>query len=606
MFLSVTGCGGRAAKVVDPGGDAETVASVEITGKDAAANDAGESEFSRAVGRDAALPDVVSDDAYGTTYEIFVYSFADSNGDGIGDLNGIRNNLDYLNDGDPSTREDLGVNALWLTPIFPSPTYHKYDATDYCSVDPDFGTISDLDALLEDCHERGMRLYLDLAFNHTSDRHFWFGEAADTLRALSAESDPGAKLDAEETEAILAKASEDCPYISYYNFSREEQTGYEPLSGTDWYYEARFWSGMPDLNLDNERVRQELSDIMGYWLARGVDGFRLDAVTSYYTNEQERSAEFLAWLTGEADRIMGGLLSTAADQQDKASHVYMVGEAWENQQAYAPLYETGVDSFFDFAFAGQEGLIAQAVRGGKSGARLAEQMAAEEELYSSFDKSFINAPFYTNHDMARSAGYYAKDGENRVKLAMALNLLQTGNAFVYYGEELGMRGSGRDENKRAPFPWGDPTNLCAGPSDMESFDAAPYGSLADQRSDPDSVCSYIREAIHLRARHPIIARGRTAVIPEDSDLGRELAGHPALCAFFRTNGNEAAANGDSQDLLIIVNTGAEPQTIPLKRGADDAPILIDSLTTGEEIVNLSASDQGDILYLPGYAVAILQ
>ncbi len=514
-------------------------------------------------------------------YQIYPRSFADSNGDGIGDLNGIRERLDYLNDGDPATREDLGVNALWLTPVFPSPTYHKYDATDYCGIDPQFGTLADLDSLLAACHDRGMRLYLDIAFNHTSDRHFWFTEAADTIRTAGGQSDTG--------EEILNEASSRCPYVSYYNFSRESRQGYEPLPGTGWYYEARFWSGMPDLNLDNERVRQELADILGFWLACGVDGFRLDAVTSYYTDDQEKTREFLRWLQ-----------ETVRERQSELSgkEVYLVGEAWENQDAYAKLYESGVDSFFDFAFAGQEGTIAQVVRSGKNGQKFAQRMAEEEELYASYSDSYINAPFYTNHDMARSAGYYAKDGKNRVKLAMALNLLQTGNAFVYYGEELGMRGSGRDENKRAPFPWGDHDKVCAGPPDMESFDAAPFGSLAGQWDDPDSVYGYIREAIHLRARHPLIARGRTVPVPEDSETGRELKEHPALCAFLRTGGKEAAGGGDARDLLIIVNTGSETVTLPTERME-----LADSLSTGGEQAALDADGR---LTLPGYGVAVLK
>ena len=594
-----------------------------------------------------AAPDKVIDDYYGTTYEIFVGSFADSNGDGIGDLNGIRERLDYLNDGDPASRTDLGVNALWLTPVFPSPTYHKYDATDYCSVDPAFGTLADLDALLEACHNRGIRLYLDLAFNHTSDRHFWFTDAVEAIRQVTASE--GEKRNAseppsdEEDRAFLAKAEESSPYVSYYHFTRTSQKGFEPLAGTDWYYEARFWSGMPDLDLDNARVRQELSNILGYWLRRGVDGFRLDAVTSYYTEDHARSAEFLAWLSGTADRLKRELGKSGSEGEDpEETHVYLVGEAWENQQAYATFYETGVDSFFDFAFAGQEGQIAQIVRSGKNGMRFAEQMAAEEMLYASYlppdgERTLINAPFYTNHDMARSAGYYAKDAENRTKLAYALNLLQTGNAFVYYGEELGMKGSGKDENKRAPFPWkGDLSEpagekddgtqqtpvwlseadhaVCEGPAEMDSFESAPYGSLAEQQADPSSVYRYCREAIHLRARNPLIPRGRTVLFEENSEMGKELAGHPAICGFRR----EAAENGSTENteaLWIYVNTAAEEQTISLFAEGADSLSLTDSLTAGEEPVRISRSGSeggdgngtdGDILTLPGYAIAILK
>ncbi|MBR3170284.1 MAG: hypothetical protein IKF22_03410, partial [Lachnospiraceae bacterium] len=132
---------------------------------------------------------------------------------------------------------------------------------------------------------------------------------------------------------------------------------------------------------------------------------------------------------------------------------YLVAEAWTDQSSYASYYSTGVNSFFDFAYSGADGIIAQTAKGNMSAKSFAESLANEENLYSSVNAHFINAPFYTNHDMPRSAGYYADDDGPRTKLAGALNLLMTGNAFVYYGEELGMMGSGKDPNYRAPMYW---------------------------------------------------------------------------------------------------------------------------------------------------------
>ena len=165
---------------------------------------------------------------YGTTYEIFVYSFCDSDGDGIGDINGIRSKLDYI--------EDLGFDAIWLTPVHPSPTYHKYDVTDYFTIDPVFGTLEDYEALIAECHERGIKVIMDMVLNHTSTEHGWFKEASDYLRELPDDWEPDPSY---------------CQYFDYYNFSRESKEGYAPLEGTNWYYEARFWSGMPDLNLSS-------------------------------------------------------------------------------------------------------------------------------------------------------------------------------------------------------------------------------------------------------------------------------------------------------------------------------------------------------------------
>ena len=178
-----------------------------------------------------------------TTYEVFVNSFCDSDGDGIGDLRGLLSKLDYINDGDPAGGDDLGMTGLWLMPVFPSPTYHKYDATDFKGIDPSYGTLEDLDALLSACHERGMTVILDLAVNHTSTAHPWFQEAARYLRSLP----PG-------RDAV----KEECPYVWYYQFAREQYDGYVPLPDSEWYYEARFWSEMPDLNLTTGEVRQEL------------------------------------------------------------------------------------------------------------------------------------------------------------------------------------------------------------------------------------------------------------------------------------------------------------------------------------------------------------
>ena len=206
-------------------------------------------------GKSAQTAETAVDDKYRTTYEIFVGSFCDSDGDGIGDLNGIRSKLDYI--------EGLGFNALWLTPVHPSSTYHKYDVDDYYAIDPSFGTMEDYEALLKECHDRGIKVYLDLVLNHTSDDHGWFRAASDYLHELPADWDPDPSY---------------CKYFDYYNFKREPADGYTQLEGTGWYYESRFWSEMPDLNLSSEAVRKEIRGIMMYWLEKGADGFRLDAV----------------------------------------------------------------------------------------------------------------------------------------------------------------------------------------------------------------------------------------------------------------------------------------------------------------------------------------
>ena len=564
------------------------------------------------------LAEVIPDDNYRTTYEVFVYSFADSDGDGIGDLNGLYDNLGYINDGQPSSGVDLSAGEIWLMPIFPSPTYHKYDTTNYMDIDPAYGTLEDFDKLLNECHARGINVILDLALNHTSTEHPWFLAAKEYLKNLPAGKDP---------------VKDECPYVWYYTFSREQYPGFVPMDGT-WYYEARFWEGMPDLNLSTPEVRNELSTIMKFWLDRGVDGFRLDAVTSYYTDNPDGNMEFMKWV---ADTVHG--------INPKA---YLVAEAWTDQSSYASYYSTGVNSFFDFAYSGADGIIAQTAKGNMSAKSFAESLANEENLYSSVNDHFINAPFYTNHDMPRSAGYYGDDDGPRTKLAGALNLLMTGNAFVYYGEELGMTGSGKDPNYRAPMYWiseeeyntadagaengtgakteadtkaakvnpeadskateakteadskaaGSETRaevkiieqemhdmMCDGPTEMDSF-AMKFGSAYSQISDEYSIFNYYRNAIRIRNSFPVIARGRTAV---DYDRTND-----SVAAFTRRD-----PDGKYEPVEIFINSTDKPASVDIS--GSNFKELRAVLTVSSDEVLLD----GTTLALPAFGICVL-
>ena len=192
------------------------------------------------------------DDNYRTFYEIFVYSFCDSNGDGIGDLQGVISKLDYL--------QELGIRGIWFMPIHPSQSYHKYDVRDYYDIDPQYGTLADFEQLMAECQKRDIHVITDLVLNHTGDDHEWFLTACDYLRSLPA----GAEPDPAE-----------CKYVDYYYFSREAQGKYHAISGSDWYYEGQFSPDMPDLDLANENVRADIKDIMQFWFDKGVSGFRL-------------------------------------------------------------------------------------------------------------------------------------------------------------------------------------------------------------------------------------------------------------------------------------------------------------------------------------------
>ncbi len=498
-----------------------------------------------------------------TCYEVFVYSFADSDGDGIGDLKGLTKKLDYINDGDPKTTSDLGCTEIWTMPVFPSPTYHKYDATDFMDIDSQYGTMEDFEALLSECHKRGIKLIIDLPLNHTSNSHPWFTEAATYISSLK----EGEKPD-----------SSKCKYVDYYNFQEQAHSGYEHLSG-DWYYEARFWSGMPDLNLDEPQVKEEIKEILYFWMDKGVDGFRLDAVTSYYTEEKDKSIDFTGWVN---DTVKA-----------KNPDAYIVGEAWADQSIYSEYYRSGADSFFDFGFSGQDGVIASVVRGAKKASYYAEQLVKEEELYYEIaPDTAINAPFYTNHDMARSAGYYAYDDGSKAKLAGAMNLLATGNAFIYYGEELGMRGSGKDENKRLAFPWTTDSSselsslVCRGPADADKVEQK-YGSFEEQEKDEYSIYNYYKNAIRIRNAFPAISKGRTEII--DSLTGDKT------CGFTRK-----IEGIDGEDVLIVINTGEDEVKLDMA-DASEYKKLAAFLTVAKDAPKLKSGK----LTLPGYGIAIL-
>lgn len=503
---------------------------------------------------------VPMEDNFRTYYEVFVYSFYDGDGDGIGDLKGLIKMLDYINDGDPETTSDLGCSGIWLMPVMPSPTYHKYDVTDYYAIDPEYGTMQDFETLIAECGRRGIKVIIDLVINHSSSEHPWFKEACSYLAELGDE-DP---------------SLEECPYVDYYNFSREQLDGYSQVPGSDvWYYEARFYYGMPDFNLYNEQLRGEITDIVDFWLAKGVGGFRLDAVKEYISNDHAASTQILTWFTEMV--------------KEKKKDAYLVAEAWTDSSTYAGYYDSGIDSVFNFEFADSEGIIANVVKGNKAAGEYSKSLQDMQELFGAHNPMYIDAPFYTNHDMGRSAGYYAGEySPAQTKIAGALNLLMTGSAFVYYGEELGMKGSGKDENKRAPmYFYDDPMaeGMCTGPADMGTV-TMKYNSFEQQVKDPYSIYHYFKEAIRLRNAFPAITKGSVENLENYSD--------ETMAAFSKTY--------EDEKLYIFCNISPEERTVDLSGLAKEQPHLQCGLYVDE---NRAAQEAGS-LSVPGYGIAVLK
>ena len=486
------------------------------------------------------------DDNYRTWYEVFVYSFCDSDGDGIGDLKGLQSKLDYL--------QELGITGIWLMPVHPSTTYHKYNVSDYYAIDPSYGTMADMEDLLADCKARNIRVILDLVVNHTGYDHPWFQAAADYLKALPAGQEP-------DREA--------CKYLDYYHFSRE--TGRE-LVGTDFYYEAMFSPDMPDLNLDDPKVREEIEGIMEFWLNKGVAGFRLDAAKEFFSGRVSKNVEVLTWLQ-----------KAATDIKEDA---YLVAEVWDTFANVTAYYESGITSIFNYPFGDSSGKIVSVIRGAGNPATVTTYATALEKAdkaYLGSHPGYIDAPFLSNHDVGRIAGFCGQDMD-KTKLAGAMNLFMGGSAFVYYGEEIGMAGSGNDPSKRAPMYWNEAGDSgTTQPPPECTVPAHPFSSLEKQRNEDGSVYNYYRQAIAIRNAIPAIARGRvTAETPLNT----------GCVSAQRKTWND-------QSCVILMNIAGEAATVDLTDY--ETWQVAATLLTGEEDIALSENS----LVLPGYAVAIL-
>ena len=437
--------------------------------------------------------ETVSDDPYRSYYEIFVGSFYDSDEDGIGDLNGIVEKLDYIQDGNKRTNTDLGFEGIWLMPIMPSTTYHKYDVTDYYQVAPEYGTVDDFEKLVKECHKRDVKLIIDLVINHTSAKHPWFLEATDYLMGLEKGEEPDAT---------------ECPYVNYYHFTKETNgnESFYRIGDSDWYYEAVFWDQMPDLALEQQEVRAEIEKICDFWIGLGVDGFRLDAAKEFFTGDSGKNIEVLHWFTEAV--------------KQKKSDSYVVAEVWDTQAAIAEYYKSGVTSQFNFPASQYNGSVLSAVRklGTANAQSFTKSLIQMDESYATSNQDYIDVPFLSNHDTTRISAQCVDDLE-QMKFAAGILLTMKGNPFVYYGEEIGMNSMGKkDENKRLPMHWSDqdPTGVTQAPENADEV-LQKFQAVDLQISQPDSILSYYRDALAIRKSYPELARGKISMLEQLCD-----------------------------------------------------------------------------------------
>ncbi len=415
-----------------------------------------------------------TEDKYRTYYQIFPYSFADSNGDGIGDINGIIDKLDYI--------DDMHFDGIWLTPVHQSPTYHKYDVVDYKSIDRQFGTMEDYDRLVEECHKRGMTILLDLVLNHTSDQNEWF------KNFVSARLNNAQRI----------------KYYNYFNCADRQLDGTWYSMGNNLYYEGAFWSGMPDLNwrmiLEDPDcdLAQDIEDVMRFWLIdHDVDGFRLDATGEFLASDSD-NAECLRWINDTAKSIK--------------SDCYIVAEPnWGGP--FDVYYSSGIDGAFLFNHSQGGGSI--------SGAARMEKVSWFTDIDSN-DKTIVGdgipALFVANHDTGRAIG--ALQGlrdQSTLKFGYGLMSMCCGTTFWYYGDEVGMQDFPQttgekkviDEHKRQPMPWGDEYQcdpVSGTDPNVPDETKYPLGDVKSNLKDKNSVINYITRANALRRSFPAIAR----------------------------------------------------------------------------------------------------
>jgi glycosidase len=440
-----------------------------------------------------------------TFYEIFVRSFSDSDGDGIGDFDGLTAKLDYLNDGDPETTTDLGITGIWLMPIMESPSYHGYDVTDYFKVNPEYGTEEDFKRFLEEAHNRGIRVVIDMVLNHTSNDHPWF-EDSET---------PGAEHD------------------NWYVWSNEDPGFAGPWGQDVWhnagdrYYYGIFWEGMPDLNYRNPEVTAQMYEASRYWLEdMGVDGFRLDAIRHLIEDGevQENTPETHAWLQAYRDFLT-----------EIEPEAMTVGEIWTTTDNVVPYVKDGeVDLAFEFDLA--EAMVSAAkgeTRGPVAGAQFKAWNAYPPGQY---------APFLTNHDQERVMSQLGGD-EGKARVAALLLLTSPGVPFIYYGEEIGMIGTKPDEQIRTPMQWTaeEDAGFTTGDPWIKVKANYPEVNVAAQRTDPDSLWNTYRSLVHLRNNHVALRTG---------DYTKVDVADSKVYAFLRSSPQET--------VLVLINLGSEP------------------------------------------------
>ncbi len=489
-------------------------------------------------------------------YEIFVRSFYDTNGDGRGDFNGITQKLDYLNDNNANTKTDLGVNLIWLMPINPSPSYHGYDVLNYKAVHPNYGNINTFKNFINEAHNRNIKVIIDLVINHTSSQHPWF--------VKSAANDPF--------------------YRNFYRWSTTPPTQQGPWGQQVWYpkngsnYYALFWSEMPDLNFNYQPVRDSIFDIAKFWLKEmNVDGFRLDA--AMYLYEEGNT------LKNHPNTISFWKALNDSCEVWKPNSL-LLGEVWEST-SIVKLYNDALDMCFDFSLSDQN--LSSAYSGNPFLARQA--LKATQDVYD--ENQF--ATFLSNHDQNRVFDVLGNNIQ-KAKVAASLLLTQPGVPFLYYGEEVAMKGVKPDEDIRRPMQWSNTTN--AGFSVATPWRSVnsnyPTYNVSTMQSDSNSLWNHYQKLIELRNNDSILMLGSSKNIISSAN---------EIHSYQRSYKNE--------DELILINTSSTSFSnlnFQFSRTdlSNESFLLRDVLTDSTFIINASNAKYNITLPINAYATRILK
>lgn len=438
-------------------------------------------------------------------YEVFVRSFYDQDGDGNGDLLGLVEKLDYLNDGDPATHTDLGVTALWLMPIQQSPSYHGYDVIDYRTVEEDYGSNADFKLLMEEAHKRGIKVIIDLVMNHSSSQHPWF----------TASKDP------QSDKRNWYTWNDQKPAIT----GPWGQQVWHTRSGSNFY--GIFWSEMPDLNYENEAVKIEMFDVAKFWLNdMNVDGFRLDAIKYIIEDGStlEDTPETISFWKDFRDYY-----------KEIDSNAVTVGEAWASTDKVKKYSDgDGLDFCFEFDLA--EAMLTTASSGSVAGIK-----SQLEEVINTYP--FLQyGTFLTNHDMNRVMNRLGS--EKKAKIAADLLFTLPGIPYVYYGEEIGMRGAKPDENIRTPMQWdqSEHSGFTMGSPWRPANSDYTSKNVFEQRRDTNSLWQHYQQLIALRNNQEALRVGEYEAVNTSSS---------SVLAFQRVI--------DDQRIVVVSNPGTSSQ-----------------------------------------------